>query len=71
MWKPSKKILFALMFLMSTLSGITLCMVDWEVLEKGKGIDIYREINTPLIFFGLAFLFMIPYVKKLKEEKAG
>lgn len=68
MWKPSKKILVGLMILMSILCGITLSMVDWEVVENGKSVEIYREINTPLIFFGLSILFMIPYVKKIKEE---
>ena len=66
--KPSKKILFALMLLMSTLGGITLSMVDWDIIETGKRVDVYNQIDLPIIFFLLSISFMIPYVKKLKEE---
>ncbi len=69
MIKFSKKTLFFLMVLMCIMGGITLSMVDWEVFNDGAGIDIYREIDLPLIFLGLAFGFMFPYVKKLKEEE--
>lgn len=68
MMKFSKITLFILMTLMSILGGITLNMVNWNVFSVGKGIDIYREIDLPIIFIGLAFSFMFPYVKKLKEE---
>lgn len=69
MWKPSKKTLLVLMILMSSLGGISLSMVNWEIFNTAKGIEIYREINLSLIFIVLAFYFMFPYVKKLKEER--
>ena len=66
----SKTTLFILMFTMSTLAGVTLSIVNWEALEAAQGIRaIYKEIQFPVLFFGLSVLFMIPYVKKIKEEK--
>jgi len=67
MWKPSKNTLFFLMFLSTIFGGITFSIVDWSVFESGKGI--IAELQLPVIFLALAFSFMIPYVKKLKEEK--
>ncbi|MFK7747815.1 MAG: hypothetical protein AB8B65_05470 [Kordia sp.] len=69
MWKPNKKILFILFFLNATLGGICFSLIDWSVFETGKGI--YDEISLTLVFTGLTFFFMIPYVKKLKEEKTN
>lgn len=67
MWKPSKKVLFFLMIINATLAGISLFLIDWNVFETGKGI--YKEVSLTAVFLGLAIFFMIPYVKKLKEEK--
>lgn len=67
MWEFNKVTLFILMTSMSILGGISLIMVDWEVFENGEGI--FREIRLPIIFIGLSILFMIPYVKKIKESK--
>lgn len=69
MWKLSTKMLLFLIILMSVLGGLTFSWIDWEVIETGKGIDIYREIDLPIIFLLLGFSFIVPYVKKLKEEK--
>tara|TARA_R110000787_G_scaffold17133_7_gene54079 strand:+ start:318 stop:527 length:210 start_codon:yes stop_codon:yes gene_type:complete len=68
MWKPKKKTLLVLMILTSMFGGLTLSWVNWGVFETGKNIEIYNEIELPLIFLLLAFVFMIPYVKKIKEE---
>ena len=67
MWKFNKLTLFILVLLMSTCAGITIYMINWEVFENGKGI--FREIHLPLIFLGLAFYFMVSYVKRLKESE--
>jgi hypothetical protein len=69
MWKPSKRVLLVLMILTSTLGGITLSWVDWNIIKTGKGVDVYNQIDLPIIFLLLSIIFMIPYVKKLKEEK--
>ena len=69
MWKPSKKILLVLMILTSIMGGLTFIGIDWGVFEIGKGIDIYNQIDLPIIFLLLSISFMIPYVKKLKEKK--
>ena len=67
----SKKQLFILMFLMSTLAGITLYFVNWVAFDAAKGVrETYKEIDLPLIFFGLSILFMLQYVQKLKKDKA-
>lgn len=68
MWKPSKFYLFILMLFTAIMGGISLSFIDWDIIEKGKGIDIYNQIDLPVIFFLLSISFMIPYVKKLKEE---
>lgn len=68
MWKPSKKILLVLMILMSVFGGLTLSQVNWGVFETGKNIEIYNEIDLPIIFLLLAFVFMTSYIKKLKKE---
>lgn len=66
MWKPSKKILLILMLSMAIIGGITFNFVDWDIIEKGKGIDVYNEIELPIIFFLLSISFMITYVQKIK-----
>ena len=45
MWKPSKKILLSLMLFTAIMGGITLSWVDWDIIETGKGIDIYNQID--------------------------
>lgn len=67
MWKPSKKILLVLMIFTAVMGGITLNWVDWKVFDTGKGV--FRELQLPIIFLALSLYFMVPYVKKLKEEK--
>jgi len=67
MWKLGKKTLFILMLTTAIMAGLTTYWIDWSVFETKKGI--LREIQLPLIFLALSFYFMIPYVKKLKEEK--
>ena len=70
MWNPSKKVLFILMFSMCLLAGLSLSFVNWEAFDAAKGIrETYREIDQSVIFFGLSILFMLQYVRKLKEEK--
>lgn len=68
MWKPSTKTLLFLMILMCVLGGLTFSWIDWEVIETGKSIDVYREVNLPIICLLLAFSFIVPYVKKIKGE---
>ncbi|OUS00076.1 hypothetical protein A9Q86_11590 [Flavobacteriales bacterium 33_180_T64] len=67
MWKPGKKTLFVLMILMAIFGGLTSYWIDWTVFETNKGV--LREIQLPIIFLVLSFYFMIPYLKKIKEEK--
>jgi len=43
--------------------------IDWDIIVKGKGIDIYNQIDLPIIFFVLSTSLMIPNVNKLKEDK--
>jgi hypothetical protein len=68
MWKPTKSVLLLLMILMCIFGGLTLSWVDWSIIETGKKIEIYKQIELPIIFLLLAFTFMIPYVKKLKNN---
>tara|TARA_Y100000815_G_C13176491_1_gene437618 strand:- start:363 stop:575 length:213 start_codon:yes stop_codon:yes gene_type:complete len=63
----SKKTLFFLILLNAVLGGITSHFMNWEVFETGKGI--LKEIQLPLIFLTLSFVFMFKYIKKIKEEK--
>lgn len=69
MWKPSKKVLFGLMLLTAIIGGVSFSFIDWDIIENGKGIDVYNQIDLPILFFVLSISFMIPYVKKLKEDK--
>lgn len=69
MIKLSKRMLFFLMILNSTLAGITLVYVDWSVFETKQGI--YDEIHQPILFLLLSLYFMVPYVRKLKEKRKG
>ena len=69
MIKFSKATLFILMVSMCVLGGVSFAVIDWDIIETGKGIDIYNEIDLPIIFLLLAFSFMLPYVKKVKEEQ--
>jgi len=68
MWNPSKMTLFFLMLLSATFGGLTLNYVDWSVFETNKGI--IKELQLPVTFLALSFYFMVPYVKKIKEEKS-
>lgn len=67
MWKPSKKILFIMMLASAILCGLSLSLVNWEYVKNGK--NLYYELNLPMIFAVLSFLFMIPYVKLIREDK--
>jgi len=69
MWKPSKIVLFVFMLFTAIMSGVTLSFIDWDIIENGKGIEVYNQIDLPIIFFVLSISFMIPYVKKLKKDK--
>ncbi len=69
MWKPSKIVLFVLMLFTAIMSGVSFSFIDWDIIENGKGIDVYNQIDLPILFFVLSISFMIPYVKKIKEEK--
>jgi len=66
MVKFNKLTLFILMFITSTCAGISLYLVNWEVVKSGQ--KVFQELQLPLIFIFLSFYFMVPYVKKLKEE---
>lgn len=66
MWKPNKNTLFFLVFANTTLAGISLTFVNWDVVKSGG--EVYQEIATPLIFFCLAIYFIFPYVKELKKK---
>ncbi len=66
MWNPEKIILFVLIFSMAIMTGLTSYWIDWSVFENKE--LILREIQLPLTFFGLSIYFMIPYIKKLKED---
>ena len=54
------------MLSMAIIGGITFNFVDWDIIEKGKGIDVYNEIELPILFFLLSISFMITYVQKIK-----
>ena len=67
MWKFSKLTLLVLTFLMALFGGLTLSFVDWSIINTGK--DLIKELQLPLIFLVLSFFFMVPYVKKVKEDR--
>ena len=64
-----KKVLFFLMFISINLVGISLFRIDWTILETGSWIDIFNETNGLLANSILSILFMLLYVKKIKEDK--
>ena len=68
MWKPSVKVLFSLMILMVILGGISLNFVDWNILQEGRFIEIYNEVDIPIIFFLLSISFLLTYLKRSKEK---
>jgi phosphatidylserine synthase len=67
MWKPSKKVLFAIVLLMAICSGLSLGDVNWELVQKGE--NVFKELLLPCLFIALSFYFLVPYVKKLKGER--
>ena len=67
MWKPNIKTLFFMMLLCAIMGGLTFSWIDWNNLNTTKGI--IDEFQLPVIFLILSFYFMVPYVKKLKEDK--
>ena len=69
MWKPSKLVLFVILFTMTTCTGLSVFFINWEVFESGKGI--YKELQQPVLFLLLSLYFVFPYVKKLKEESTS
>lgn len=70
MWKPSKRTLLVLMILMSIMGGLTFNGIDWDAFETAERIvEKYKEVDLPIIFFGLSVLFMLQYVGKIKEER--
>ena len=67
MWKPSKKTLFLLISLTGLFSIISFTTVNWGLVLEKK--NIYNELLLPVVFLVLSFNFIIPYVKKIKEEE--
>jgi hypothetical protein len=69
MWNPSKKILLFLIFTCTILAAVSYRLIDWNNYEKGTSNAI-KELRLTLVFLGLAFYFIFPYVKKIKSNKA-
>lgn len=67
MWNPSKKILFLLIIINATFSGVFFTLVNWGDLGSLK--EGFRELQLPILFFLLSIYFVFPYVKKIQDEK--
>lgn len=63
----SKKTLFILMILSMTFAALSLCVVDIDISENWK---VLLDKTSIFISFTIsAILFMLYYVKKVKEDK--
>ena len=63
----SKKTLFILMILSMTFAALSLCIVDIDISENWK---VLLDKTSIFISFTIsAILFMLYYVKKVKEDK--
>ncbi|WP_430409755.1 hypothetical protein [Kordia sp.] len=69
MWKPSKLVLFIIIFTMTICAGISSIFIDWESVSQGK--NLVKELQQPILFLLLSLYFVFPYVKKIKEEESG
>ncbi|RKQ43279.1 hypothetical protein BXY85_3898 [Roseivirga pacifica] len=68
MWKPKALILLSLIISLSILGTISFKLIDWEQYHKSTS-DAFRELRISLVFWGLSFYFLFPYVKTLKNRK--
>ncbi|WP_438989387.1 hypothetical protein [Polaribacter sp.] len=63
----SKKTLFILMILSATFASLSLCIADIDMTENWK--DLLNKASIFISFSISTILFMIYYVKKVKEDK--
>lgn len=63
----SKKTLFILMILSATFASLSLCIVDIDMTENWK--DLLNKTSIFISFTISTILFMMYYVKKVKEDK--
>jgi len=54
---------------MSVCAGVSIAFINWDVIESRKGI--FKELQQPILFVLLGLYFLIPYVKKLKENSSS
>ena len=67
MWKPSKKVLFVIMIVLLTITGILYQQVDW--VEVLKGNRIVKELHLPTLFLCLGIYFSWMYISKVTAQK--
>lgn len=69
MWKPSKLVLFIIIFATTICAGISSIFIDWEAVAQGE--NLVKELQQPVLFVLLSLYFVFPYVKRIKEEEAN
>lgn len=67
MWNPSKKILLIIIFICTVLAAVSYKSIDWNNYHQSFGGAI-KELRITLVFLGVAFYFLFPYLKKVKKE---